>query len=352
MKKPPGRPGGFLLERSLRSGLRRRGRRRSRRGSRGRSAPGAAPCWTCRRISSLRRCSSSCSFFCCSSSTFGSIGGPSKPLAKPSSGMVKLTSRAAWFCTCSVRTLPAFIRAKKLVGRREFGEAAVLHADGVASGDGLAAIHRGADAGLLQKEGQRQQVADLTVDPVTLALRLVDGDGEDGRVVLGDEIARGVAGLALGCGILAANLRPFLLVGVALQGDDRRTCGGLLRGRLLRGRTLALARGSLRLLRLLGGERCRRGQRERCERGKSPGRGLRDAGVTDVIRSRPSKKLMAGRGFAQGLRQHRDCRKAFNGSSLAMPEVFETVAPGPPGRFFRSPPRVRRLAGRHDNVAP
>ena len=38
-----------------------------------------APCWLSSflRASSARRCSSSCSFFCCSSKTLGSVGGPS-----------------------------------------------------------------------------------------------------------------------------------------------------------------------------------------------------------------------------------------------------------------------------------
>ena len=44
-------------------------------------APGAAACggWLSSflRASSARFCSSSCSFFCCSSNTFGSVGGPS-----------------------------------------------------------------------------------------------------------------------------------------------------------------------------------------------------------------------------------------------------------------------------------
>ncbi len=37
------------------------------------------PCWLSSflRASSARRCNSSCSFFCCSSNTFGSVGGPS-----------------------------------------------------------------------------------------------------------------------------------------------------------------------------------------------------------------------------------------------------------------------------------
>src|SRR5262249_27052301 len=40
---------------------------------------GAACCWPSSflRASSARRCNSSCSFFCCSSNTFGSVGGPS-----------------------------------------------------------------------------------------------------------------------------------------------------------------------------------------------------------------------------------------------------------------------------------
>src|SRR5262245_56263609 len=38
---------------------------------------GGVPCSSFLRASSARRCSSSCSFFCCSSNTFGSVGGPS-----------------------------------------------------------------------------------------------------------------------------------------------------------------------------------------------------------------------------------------------------------------------------------
>ena len=49
------------------------------------------------RASSARFCSSSCSFFCCSSNTFGSVGGPSFALAKSVSGNGKLMALPAHF---------------------------------------------------------------------------------------------------------------------------------------------------------------------------------------------------------------------------------------------------------------
>jgi hypothetical protein len=47
------------------------------------------------RASSARFCSSSCSFFCCSSNTFGSVGGPSLALAKSTRGNGKLMAEPA-----------------------------------------------------------------------------------------------------------------------------------------------------------------------------------------------------------------------------------------------------------------